>query len=166
MNLINLRSNDDVVIPIPIEHVNSSSFMNEMIMEDSNLTEIPLDVPGRQLLLLVKFMNDHAVDPMPKISNPIDSDVMSEMVGPKYAAYVDDMNSEQLFDIVLNANYLGIGPFIDLCCAKIATNIKGKSVEQISEYIGLEKPPTDAEIDQTLKDNPWIRELVGQKQQC
>lgn len=49
-----------------------------------------------------------------------------------------DMNKEKLFDLILAANYLDIENLLNDCCKKAADMIRGKDVEYIREFFGIE----------------------------
>jgi len=50
-----------------------------------------------------------------------------------------------LFEIVMAANYLDIKPLLELSCAKVASLIKGKSVQEIRQFFNIENDFTPEE---------------------
>ena len=48
------------------------------------------------------------------------------------------MDLSTLFDLILSANFLNIASLLDITCAAVAEQIKGKSPEQIRETFGIE----------------------------
>jgi S-phase kinase-associated protein 1 len=50
--------------------------------------------------------------------------------------------------LLLAANYLDIKSLIELCCAKVATMIKGKSPEEIRQQFGIVNDFTPEEESQ------------------
>ena len=63
---------------------------------------------------------------------------MSDLVDAYDAKFIDLENLEELFEIIIAANYLDIKSLLDLSCAKVASLIKGKSPEEISKIIKIE----------------------------
>ena len=51
--------------------------------------------------------------------------------------YIDIENIEEIFEIVLAANYLHIVSLMELACAKIASLIKGKSTDEIRKTFNI-----------------------------
>ena len=66
---------------------------------------------------------------MEQIEKPLKSSKMKEIVGEWYNDF-SDLSQEELFAIILAANYMDISPLLDLFCAKIASLIKGKTPEE------------------------------------
>ena len=48
---------------------------------------------------------------------------MAEVVQDWYANFVDSVDQEVLFDLILAANYLDVKPLLDLTCAKVKPHI-------------------------------------------
>ena len=72
----------------------------------------------------------------------------------KDAKYIDIENLEELFDIILAANYLDIKSLLDLSCAKIATLIKGWN----QDYINRKNPGRNQKnIQYTERSDTWRR---------
>ena len=71
----------------------------------------------------------------PEIEQPLPSNNLEQHVDAWYAEYISkDVDQALLFDIVLAANYLDIKPLLKLGSAKIASLIKGKSIEEIRQF--------------------------------
>ena len=66
----------------------------------------------------------------PEIDKPLSHNDMAQVVDQWHADYVN-VDQELLFEIVMAANYLDIKPLLELSCAKVASLIKGKSVQEI-----------------------------------
>jgi hypothetical protein len=63
---------------------------------------------------------------------------MSKIVGDKWdAAMMDHLfhNRSLFYDVMMAARELEIDPLLDLCAAKIATIIKGKTVADIAQLL-------------------------------
>ena len=56
------------------------------------------------------------------------------------------------------ANYLDIKPLLELSCAKVASQIKNKSVQEIRKYFNIENDFTPEEEAQIAEENRWAEE--------
>jgi S-phase kinase-associated protein 1 len=83
---------------------------------------------------------------------------MSEVVQEWYASFIHTTEQEVLFDLVLAANYMDIKPLLDLCCAKVASLIKGKSPEDIRKTFNIVNDFTPEEEAQVREENKWCEE--------
>ena len=72
-------------------------------------------------------------------------------------SFVESFTEDQLVDLLQAANYLNIPALFELCCAKIASEYKGKSFDDIRTKYGLEDVEfTQADEEEILKQYPWI----------
>ena len=83
---------------------------------------------------------------------------MSEVVQEWYASYVDGLDQEVLFDLILAANDWDIKPLLDLTCAKVASLIKGKTPEEIRKTFNIINDFTPEEEAQIREENKWCEE--------
>ena len=76
---------------------------------------------------VLDYCEKYKTENPPEIEKPLKSTNLAEVVPEFDAKYIDIENLEEIFDIILAANYLDIKPLLDLSCAKIASLIKGKT---------------------------------------
>ena len=60
-----------------------------------------------------------------------------------------------LFEVTMAANYLDVKPLLELCCAKVASLIKGKSVEETRQFFNLANDFSPEEEAQIMEENRW-----------
>ena len=66
--------------------------------------------------------------PEPEIIKPlIDTDMAKVCDDPWYVNYIN-VEHDVLFELIMASNYLDVTPVIELACAKLGTQMKGKSV--------------------------------------
>ena len=105
-----------------------SLLIKGMIDDSGAEEEIPLpNVKKTALEKVVSFCTHLRDNQPPEIEKPLKSANMSEVTTPWYAEFIN-LDQEQLFDIILAANYLDIKQLLDLSCAKVASLIKNKSI--------------------------------------
>ena len=69
---------------------------------------------------------------------------MHSLVEPWYADYIN-VEKEELFELIMASNYLDIKPLLELACAKVASLIKNKSIEEIRKFFNIENDFTPEE---------------------
>ena len=62
-----------------------------------------------------------------------------------------NINEEKIFEIMLAANFMDIQPLLDLTCAKIASEIKGKNEEEIRRLFKFEKDSDEDGEEDSIK---------------
>ena len=140
-----------------------SILIKEMIDEDEDeedVSEIPLlNVKSSILLLVIKFCKHHHNNPMPEISKPLNSAKMIEIVPEWYAKFVENVEQDILFEMILAANYMDIKSLLNLTCAKVASMIKGKTPEEIRGTFNIENDFTPEEEALIREENKWVEDL-------
>lgn len=69
-----------------------------------------------------------------------------------------DLEDEAIFKIIIAANYMEIKQLLDLACEKVASEIRGKSVEQIRERFNLKNDYTPEEEEEVKREFTWCEE--------
>ena len=69
---------------------------------------------------------------------------MHSLVDSWYADYIN-VEKEELFELIMASNYLDINPLLELACAKVASLIKNKSIEEIRKFFNIENDFTPEE---------------------
>ena len=83
---------------------------------------------------------------------------MSEnMTQTWYVEFVDNLELGPLFDLILGANYMSIKPLLELCNAKVASMIKGKTPEQLRDTFQITTPYTPPDANAVREANPWAQ---------
>jgi len=95
----------------------------------------------------MEYCEYHKKDNPPEIEKPLKSKNLSDVVCPWDVTYINIENIEEIFEILLAANYLHIKSLMELACAKIASLIKGKSTEEIRKTFNIVNDFTKEEED-------------------
>ncbi len=73
------------------------------------------------------------------VEKPLKSNKMGDVCkDPWDAKFIDDVDNrsrQQLYDIILAANYLDIRSLLHLGCAKVASLIKGQPLDKIKDIL-------------------------------
>lgn len=111
---------------------------NETEKEISSEMPVP-GVTANIMTYVVQYMEHHKGKAMPIIEKPLRSKVMADVCSDKWdAKFIDDVdaaNRQNLYDLILAANYLDIKCLLHLGCAKVASLIKGQPLEKIKEIL-------------------------------
>jgi S-phase kinase-associated protein 1 len=164
MPCVNLCSQEGSEFEVPIEVAQMSELVKTMIGDDEEdnegeIPQVPLpNVKGQVLANVIEFCQHHYNNPLPEIEKPLKSASMEEVVPKWDASFVDGATQEEIFEIILAANYLDIKPLLDLACAKVASLIKGKSPEEIRSTFNIVNDFTPEEEAQVREENKWCEE--------
>ena len=138
-----------------------SKYLNDLVESSSQIDskediKINLEnIDNQTLTEIIKFLDYYDNKPFEKIPKPLRSDDLSVCVEEWYVEYLNNINMEILFEVIKSANFLEIESLLDLTCAKVATMLKGKSVEEIRETFGIENDFTPEEEEEIRKENSW-----------
>ena len=94
----------------------------------------------------------------PQIGKPLRSTELADVTTPWYTDFVNGLEQEELFELILASNYLDIKPLLELTCAKVATMIKNKSIPDIRKFFSIENDFTPEEEAQIMEENKWAEE--------
>jgi S-phase kinase-associated protein 1 len=61
-----------------------------------------------------------------------------------------------LAELILSANYMDIKPLFELCAAKYAYHIRGRTPEEIGKIFGIINNYTESERQELDKKYNWI----------
>ena len=139
--------------------VAEKSLLIKGIIDDSGIEEqIPLPNVKRPILEKVITFCTHLKDHQPpEIEKPLRSENMASVVDVWYADYIN-LEQEILFELILASNYLDIKPLLELACAKVASLIKNKSIEEIRKFFNIENDFTPEEEAQIMEENKWAEQ--------
>ena len=137
-NKVKLLCSDGEEVEIDIDVAEKSVLIKGLIDDTGTDDQIPLPNVKRPILEKVidfcKHLKDHQA---PEIEKPLKSTDMQSVVDPWYADYIN-LEQEVLFELIMASNYLDIKPLLELACAKVASLIKNKSIEEIRKFCNSE----------------------------
>lgn len=132
-----------------------SKLVQTTVEGDKESTHVPLhQVSTATLARVVEYMNHHHNNPAAAIPKPLRSAAIEEAVSEWDAKFIK-LTVDELFELVLAANYLDCPPLLELACAKIASMIKGKTPVQIKKTFGAAQLPTATERQAADDQQQW-----------
>jgi S-phase kinase-associated protein 1 len=136
---LKLSSKDKKEFTVERKHAFISTLVKTSLENDDKAEEVPIPgVTGAILELVVNYMKEHKGVEPPIIEKPLRSKVMKDVCPHKWDAdYIDKIGEtrQQLYDLILAANYMDIKSLLHLGCAKVASLIKGQPLEKIKEIL-------------------------------
>lgn len=156
-----LESQDNVQITVDKKAAQCSILIKNMIEDVGEDPEHPIPLPNvdsATLKKIVEYCERHKNDPAPQgedkeaVLGPAKSGLAT---ADKWDTDFIALDTEELFAIILAANYLDIKGLLDLGCSKVADMLKGKTVEQIRTMFNIENDFTPEEEEKIKKENEW-----------
>lgn len=116
--------------------------------------EIPLrHIRHVTLDRVVKWMKHHDQSNPPKdIEKPLRSAFLYQLVD-QWDSDLVELSLDQLFELLMAANYMHVKALVELVSAKIAIVFKGKNPEQLRKALGVTKDFTPEEEAAVLNDH-------------
>jgi len=158
MSKVKLVTSEGEKVEVDVEIASKSVLIKGMIDDAGVEEDIPLPNVKKAILDKVVafcvYLKDHAP---PEIEKPLRSNNLNDVTTSYYADFVN-LEQEVLFELILAANYLDIKPLLELACAKVASVIKNKSIQEIRKYFNIENDFTPEEEAQIMEENKWAEE--------
>ena len=141
-----LISKDQQKIKVSKKQCKFSKFVMTAISgSEEKESDIPVpNVTGDILTLIVKYLTYHAENPSEPVSKednlttPLKDKKLSENVKCKWdVEFIEGVaeNQQQLYDLITASNYMDIESLLHLGCAKVASMIKGESLDKIKDIL-------------------------------
>jgi len=136
---LKLTSKDNKEFEVDRKFACVANLVKTSLDTDAAATEVP--IPGVKsdiLQLVIDYMNQHKGVEPPIIEKPLRSKVMKDVCkDPWDAEFIDRIgeNRQQLYDLILAANYMDVKSLLHLGCAKVASLIKGQPLEKIKDIL-------------------------------
>eukprot|EP01036_Dinobryon_divergens_P032520 gene32520-42130_t len=134
------------------------------LIDDDNQNEQFISLPPLSnvnsaiLSKVIEFLEHYNMEPMNEIEKPLKSANIGDVVQDYYANFIGGLHQEDLFELILAANYMDIKPLLSLTCATVASQIKGKSPEDIRRIFNIVNDFTPEEQAAVEAENRWCEE--------
>jgi len=136
---LKLVSKDRKEFSVERKHAFVSTLVKTSLETDDAAAELNIPgVVGSILELVVSYMTHHKGTEPALVEKPLRSKLMKDVVQDRWDAdFIDRIgdNRQQLYDLILAANYMDIKSLLHLGCAKVASLIKGQPLEKIKEIL-------------------------------
>ena len=157
--LLTLVTKEGKEIEIPKKSVELSELLKGAITDFPNETKIPLNEIDEKIGEKIKeYLTHFNGNPPAEIEKPLTSNDMKNITDEWSANFIDKMSLEEITNLTVAANYMGIYSLLDLCSAKIASLFKDKSEEEVLKEFNIKEPLTEEEKNKIREENKWIEE--------
>lgn len=145
---LKLLTNDDREMHVDLEDIIISNLIKTVTegSEEDDEEEIPLpNVSFPVLEKVVEFTRHYKTSPMVYVPKPLPSNIstINEVVGDWYGDYIMNLDEELLMRVIDASNYMDIEPLQEICCAHIATVLRGKEPDEVRRILGLDEEITN-----------------------
>ncbi|XP_059281379.1 SKP1-like protein 11 [Lycium ferocissimum] len=147
--------------------------MLTLISSDGDKFELEQSIAIQSLTIKNMVEDDYTTIPLPNVDTETLTKVIDYM--KMHAVEKTEMNQEELkkfdelfvkgsfdevYEVVLAANYLDIKSMMDLLCQSIADRIKNKSVNAVRKIFNVDNDYTPEEEEEVKKEHAWAHEGV------
>ena len=138
-----------------------SELLKQTINDFPNEDKFPLNEIDKKSAEKVKeYLTHFNGNAPPDIEKPLSSNIMKNVTDEWSANFIDKMALDDIINLIVAANYMGINCLLDLCSAKIATYFKDKSEEEILKEFNISEPLTEEEKSKIREENKWIEDNI------
>ena len=146
-------------ILIPKKAAELSELLKGAINDYPKETSFPLNELDEKNGELIKEYLTHFNGEAPKeIEKPISSNEMKNLTDEWSSTFIDKISLEDLTNLTVAANYMGINSLLDLCCAKVSTLCKDKNEDEIFKLFKITETFSEEEKNKIKNENKWIEE--------
>nr|ARF07830.1 SLF-interacting SKP1-like protein 2 [Solanum pimpinellifolium] len=142
-----LKSSDGDEFEIEESIAVQSGTIKNMVEDDYTLIPLP-NVNTQKLILIIEYMKKHGEK----------TDSNEEEIKEFDKEFLKDKRYNDMFDLIVAANYLHIIDLMNLICQTIADRIKHKSVIAIRQIFGITNDFTSEEGRKYSEKNKWAHE--------
>ena len=146
---LTLISSDNKKVHIDSKSAERSLLLRGLIQDYSEDTDIPIhDINGEILSKIVDWLV-HWRDNEPRtIPKPLPSADFKEATEEWNVEWISKFSLEDNYELIVAANFMDIKSLLDLACARIAIEFKGKTIEEIRDVFNIPVDMTDEEQQQ------------------
>ena len=164
VRMIVLLSSDKQRFRIALRCAIISRLIKEVIESDKSADEVPVNVSGKALSCIVKYMEVHKGVDMKAIETPIKHKTMAEICGSERkweAQWIDKISKHRrnFYEILHAANYLDIPGIISLGVCRLASWLKYCPNEDVDRV--LDPDITDGKLLPMRDFGTWSADSVA-----
>ena len=146
-------------IPISKKAAELSELLKSAMIEYPKETSFPLnELDEKNGELIKEYLIHYNGEPPKEIEKPITSNDIKNLTDEWSSTFIDKLSVEDLSNLTVAANYMGINSLLDLCCAKVATLCKDKTEDDIFKLFKITETFNEEEKNKIKSENKCIEE--------
>ena len=146
-------------IPISKKADELSELLKAAMIEYPKEISFPLnELDEKNGELIKEYLTHYNGEPPKEIEKPITSNDIKNLTDEWSSTFIDKLSVEDLSNLTVAANYMGINSLLDLCCAKVATLCKDKTEDDIFKLFKITETFNEEEKNKIKSENKWIEE--------
>lgn len=177
---IKIETSDGVVFSVPLKHIERCQTIKNLFEDVGTETVIPLpNVNSRCFRKIAEYLAaaPPSAAPTGAAGAPQETDGdASHGTRPQETKgdlpfadwekkFVESMDQDELFELLLASNYLDLRPMMDALCAGAANLMNGKSVQGLRDMFAVENDFTPEEEKQNAEENKWVEEMAAAEEE-
>ena len=133
---ISLKTGDKT-FEVTKEGCKKSNYIQKLV--DEGKTTINLDeIKGEVLEKIVEYLNYYADKEFPTLPETFKTNKLNEEINEWDFSFINPISYENCFHLINAGVLLGLNHLYELACAKIASFMKGKTVEEVNKEFTIE----------------------------
>ena len=143
---ISLKS-EDKNFEVSKEGCKKSNYLQKLV--DEGKTTINLDeIKGEVLAKIAEYLNYYADKEFPVLPETLKTNKLNEEINEWDFSFIDSISYENCFHLINAGLLLELNHLYELACAKIASFMKGKTVEDVNKEFTIECQLTQEEANE------------------
>ncbi|OAY83449.1 SKP1-like protein 1B [Ananas comosus] len=153
--LVKIRSCDDKLMEVPETVATRATLIKNVMELTGDDPAIPIPLATAEILEKVfEYCTKHAE--FEAAGDRTESDLAAAKLDlERWDHSFLNVPVNTLYDISTVANFMVVEDLLDSCCQKIASMIRGKSVEEIRKLFNIENDFTPEEEAEIREENSW-----------
>ena len=145
---INLVSCDGTIFKVNVDHAMMSGTLKDVIDDTGIENNIPLpNISKISLKFVINWIKQH-------YSKDNDTKLIDNKEWDNI--FAKTVSHDDLFNVILAANYLDIQQLLHLGCQTVANQLKGKTRKEILDHFEIKEDFTSEEENQVRKEHNWL----------
>ena len=159
IDIITLITKEGKEVEITKKEAELSELLNGAINDFPSEKKFPLkEIDEKTTNSVKEFLVHFNGSVPPEIKKPLTSNDLKNVTDEWSANFLNKFTMDELSDLTVAANYMGINSLFDFCCAKVASFFKDKSEEEVLKDFNIKDPLTEEEKNKIREENKWIGE--------